>query len=76
LLLTPQNPFYVLQAAETAYTAQDIPLAMKFFLMAVEMTGGDNEDATPPPTGITLRAWYGVELVSHLHRHTFTNPLD
>jgi len=31
LLLTPQNPFYVLQAAETAYTAQDIPLAMKFF---------------------------------------------
>jgi tetratricopeptide (TPR) repeat protein len=77
LLLTPQNPFYVLQAAETAYTAQDIPLAMKFFLMAIEMTGDDNEDATPqPPTGVTLRAWYGVELVSHLQHHASTNVLD
>ncbi|KAF8465878.1 TPR-like protein [Russula ochroleuca] len=63
LVLTPQNPFYVLQAGETAYSAQDIPLAMKFFLMAIEMAGDDNDDATPPPpTGITMRAWYGVEL--------------
>ncbi|KAH9968059.1 TPR-like protein [Russula dissimulans] len=64
LLLTPQNPFYVLQAAETAYTAKDIPLAIRFFLMVVEMTGDDNGDAKPPPppTGITVRAWYGVEL--------------
>ena len=77
LLLTPQNPFYVLQAAETAYTAQDIPLAMKFFLMAIEMTGDNNEDAVPPPpTGITLRAWYGVELVSHLQYHPFADLLD
>jgi hypothetical protein len=67
----------VLQAAETAYTAQDIPLAMKFFLMAIEMTGDNNEDAAPPPpTGITLRAWYGVELVSHLQRHPFLDLLD
>ena len=64
-MLTPQNPFYVLQAAETAYTAQDIPLAMRFFLMVIEMTGDDNHDAVlSPPTGITIRAWYGVELVS------------
>jgi hypothetical protein len=64
LVLTPQNPFYVLQAGETAYSAQDIPLAMKFFLMAIEMAGDDNDDATPPPpTGIAIRAWYGVELV-------------
>ncbi|KAN0109533.1 hypothetical protein V8E52_009176 [Russula decolorans] len=63
LVLTPQNPFYVLQAGETAYTAQDIPLAMRFFLRVIEMTGDDNDDAVPPPpTGITIRAWYGVEL--------------
>jgi hypothetical protein len=67
LVLTPQNPFYVLQAGETAYTAQDIPLAMRFFLRVIEMTGDDNDDAVPPPpTGITIRAWYGVELVSLL----------
>ncbi len=65
-MLTPQNPFYVLQAGETAFTARDIPLAMRFFLMAIEMTGDDNEKNAPPPppTGITVRAWYGVELVS------------
>jgi hypothetical protein len=68
-VLTPQNPFFVLQAGETAYSAQDIPLAMKFFLMAIEMAGDDSDDATPPPpTGIAIRAWYGVELVSFLTR--------
>ena len=67
LALTPQNPFYVLQAGETAYTAQDIPLAVRFFLMVIEMTGDDNDGAVPqPPTGIAIRAWYGVELVSLL----------
>ncbi len=36
--------------------------------MAIEMTGDDNEKNAPPPppTGITVRAWYGVELVSPL----------
>ncbi|KAI0312715.1 TPR-like protein [Amylostereum chailletii] len=64
LLLAPQNPFYVLQAAETAYTAGDIPLAIRFFLMAVDMTDdtGDKPAKDAPPTGITIRAWYGVEL--------------
>ncbi|KAH9064579.1 TPR-like protein [Lactarius vividus] len=62
LLLAPQNPFYVLQAAETAYTAEDIPLAIRFFLMTIDMVGDDEE--SPPPTGITIRAWYGVELSS------------
>lgn len=60
LLLAPQNPFYVLQAAETAYTAEDIPLAIRFFLMTIDMVGDD--EVSPPPTGITVRAWYGVEL--------------
>ncbi|TFY63734.1 hypothetical protein EVG20_g6193 [Dentipellis fragilis] len=64
LLLAPQNPFHVLQAAETAYTAGDIPLAIKFFLVVVDMTdeGGDRPAKDSIPTGITVRAWYGVEL--------------
>lgn len=76
-MLTPQNPFYVLQAGETAYTAQDIPLAMRFFLRVIEMTGDDNDDAVPPPpTGITIRAWYGVELVSLPNlRHTIPESM-
>jgi hypothetical protein len=64
LLLAPQNPFYVLQAAEMAYTVQDIPLAIRFFLMVIEMAADGDESAKPPPGGITVRAWYGVELVS------------
>ncbi|KAI9464031.1 TPR-like protein [Lactarius psammicola] len=60
LLLAPQNPFYVLQAAETAYTAEDIPLAIRFFLMTIDMV--DDDEEPPSPTGITVRAWYGVEL--------------
>ncbi|KAH8990742.1 TPR-like protein [Lactarius akahatsu] len=52
LLLAPQNPFYVLQAAETAYTAEDIPLAIRFFLMTIDMIGDD--EVSPPPTGITF----------------------
>ncbi|KIM92171.1 hypothetical protein PILCRDRAFT_810180 [Piloderma croceum F 1598] len=64
LLLTPQNPFYVLQAAETAYTAGDIPLSIRMFLMAVDMTDADDSVALADstPTGITVRAWYGVKL--------------
>jgi tetratricopeptide (TPR) repeat protein len=65
LLLNPQNPFYVLQAAETAYTIGDLPLAIKMFLMAVDMTDGtDGDFASSIPTGITVRAWYGVKLCS------------
>jgi ER membrane protein complex subunit 2 len=64
MLLAPQNPFYVLQAAETAYTTQDIPLALRFFLMTTEMVDDDDCDKPPVPTGIAVRAWYGVELVS------------
>jgi len=60
LLLNPQNPFYVLQAAETAYTAGDVPLALKDFLIVIEMT--DDEDPKAIPVGITTRAWYGVQL--------------
>jgi tetratricopeptide (TPR) repeat protein len=64
LLLAPQNPFYVLQAAETAYTAADIPLSLKMFLTAVDMTDVDDSVALADstPEGITVRAWYGVKL--------------
>jgi tetratricopeptide (TPR) repeat protein len=61
LLLNPQNPFYVLQAAETAYTAGDVPLAIKSFLIVIDMTdGGLPADSTP--TGVTVRAWLGTKL--------------
>jgi len=65
LLLTPQNPFYVLQAAETAYTAEDFPLAIKMFLTVVDMTDGDDSEQLlqeSTPLGLTVRAWFGVKL--------------
>ena len=66
LLLSPQNPSYFLQYAETAYLAEDVPLALKTFLQAVDMTDDDDGDLAPSdsiPMGITLRAWFGVKLV-------------
>ena len=67
LLLSPQNPSYFLQYAEMAYLAEDVPLALKMFLHTVDMTDDDDDDLAPSdsiPTGITLRAWFGVKLVS------------
>lgn len=69
LLLAPQNPFHFLQFAETAYLAGDIPLAIKMFLVAVDMTDDDEGDVPPAdsiPAGLALRAWFGVKLVSAL----------
>ncbi|KAF9232638.1 TPR-like protein [Melanogaster broomeanus] len=64
LLLAPQNPFHVLQAAETAYTAGDLPLSIKMFLTVIDMTDGDDSESLieSTPLGITVRAWYGVKL--------------
>ena len=69
LLLSPQNPIYVLQFAETAYTIGDLPLALKMFLMVIDMTDEDDTGslAESTPFGITVRAWYGVKLVCFLH---------
>jgi len=56
----------MLQAAETAYTAEDIPLAIKMFLTVVDMTDGDDSEQLlqeSTPLGITVRAWFGVKLV-------------
>lgn len=68
LLLAPQNPFYVLQAAETAYTSGDVPLAARFFLMVIDMTDdpdiGDAQARTEAvPEGISVRAWFGLKQV-------------
>jgi len=53
MVVAPQNPFYVLQAAETAYTASDVPLATRYYLRAIEMA----DDG-----GVARRAWFGVKL--------------
>ncbi|KAF8180126.1 hypothetical protein BJ912DRAFT_855370 [Pholiota molesta] len=60
LLLTPQNPFTFLQFAETAYSSGDIPLALKMFLVVIDMNEGEDEDAIP--LGISVRAWWGTKL--------------
>ncbi|CAK5263360.1 unnamed protein product [Mycena citricolor] len=71
LLLAPQNPFYVLQYAETAYTAGDIPLALKYFLVAVDMLERELDSPEAfPPSGIAVRAWLGVKLCA---RHLMDN---
>ncbi|KAF9788067.1 TPR-like protein [Thelephora terrestris] len=62
LLLAPQNPFYVLEFAEIAHTSGDIPLAIRTFLMVVDMTDDEAAPTTSYQTDITLRAWYGVKL--------------
>ncbi|KAJ6511393.1 hypothetical protein C8R47DRAFT_732740 [Mycena vitilis] len=65
LLLAPQNPFYVLQFAETAYTAGDLPLALKTFLVVVDMCERDlPSPEQKPPAGISVRAWLGIKLCS------------
>jgi hypothetical protein len=63
LILAPQNPFYVLQFAEIAYTAGDIPLAVKMYLVVVDMTDDEDAPIKSIPTDVALRAWYGVKLV-------------
>lgn len=60
LLLSPQNPFSFLQFAETAYSSGDVPLALKMFLVVVDMS---EEEAGVIPLGISIRAWWGVKLV-------------
>ncbi|EKM78467.1 hypothetical protein AGABI1DRAFT_92757 [Agaricus bisporus var. burnettii JB137-S8] len=55
LLLAPQNPFTFLQFAETAFSAGDIQLALRNFLIVIDMS-----DQTP--VGFSVRAWWGVKL--------------
>ena len=53
----------MLEFAEIAYSSGDMPLAVKTFLMAVDMTDDEDAPITSYQTDITLRAWYGVKLV-------------
>ncbi|KAF9653693.1 TPR-like protein [Thelephora ganbajun] len=62
LLLAPQNPFYVLEFAEIAYASGDMPLAVKMFLVTVDMTDDEDAPITSYQMDVTLRAWYGVKL--------------
>ncbi|EAU84041.1 tetratricopeptide repeat domain 35 [Coprinopsis cinerea okayama7 len=72
LALNPQNPFTFVQFAETAYSAGDLPLALKMFLVAVDMIERDlDSPQTTPPTGLAIRAWWGVKLCS---RHLLETP--
>jgi len=72
LLLAPQNAFTALQYAETAYSAGDIPLALKMFLIVVDMGERDVSNVqNSPPIGINIRAWFGVKLCA---RHLVRNP--
>jgi len=50
--------------AETAYTAQDVPLALNFFLRAVEMMADAADESGNGSAGAITRGWYGVKLVS------------
>ncbi|KIY68134.1 TPR-like protein [Cylindrobasidium torrendii FP15055 ss-10] len=65
LLLAPQNPFYMLRFAETAYTANDLQLALKTALVVIDMAERDVTSSTETPaTGISIRAWWCIKLCS------------
>ncbi|KAF8578835.1 TPR-like protein [Ramaria rubella] len=59
LLLASQNPFYVLRFAETAYTAADVPLALKTFLRIIDMDEPGSTEGNA-----AKRAWWGVKLTT------------
>ncbi|GAA5859303.1 hypothetical protein JCM1840_004553 [Sporobolomyces johnsonii] len=71
LLLHPQNPFLLLQHAETAYTAGDIPLAYKEFLRVVEMSTDEGEQGLK---GAARRAAMGAKLCIPRLRDPSTLP--
>lgn len=69
LLLAPQNPFHALRFAETAYSANDVPLALRYFLRTIELTTDDESGASS--VGVARRAWFGVRLCT---KHLLSNP--
>ncbi|KAH6910629.1 tetratricopeptide repeat domain 35 [Coprinopsis sp. MPI-PUGE-AT-0042] len=72
LALNPQNPFTFMEFAETAYSAGDLPLALKMFLVAVDMIERDiDSPESKPASGLAIRAWWGVKLCS---RHLIESP--
>ncbi|KAG8928735.1 hypothetical protein FRC02_006518 [Tulasnella sp. 418] len=67
MALSPQNPFYVLQFAETAATKggrDGWALALKMYLRCVEMCedGVELDELTGKRPGVCRRAWFGARL--------------
>lgn len=53
-----------MEFAETAYSVGDLPLALKMFLVAVDMIERDiDSPESKPASGLAIRAWWGVKLV-------------
>ena len=63
----------MLQFAETAFSAGDLPLALKMFLVVIDMD--DESAAREPPRGFGIRAWFGIKLVCHTSTSTHVNVL-
>lgn len=66
VVLSPHDPFVHLKAAETAYTAGEVPLAWKGFARVVEMSLDSSSRDSVVLQGAARRAAYGAKLVSRL----------
>lgn len=75
LIIAPQNPYYVLQFAETAFTANDVQLALKTFLIVIDMSETE-PSSSGVSEGITVRAWWGAKLCCRrlLHGPSSASP--
>ncbi|CED84682.1 Uncharacterized conserved protein [Phaffia rhodozyma] len=56
LLLAPQNPIHFLRQAETAYTAGDLPLAFKAYLLCLSLSEKSSDGK-----GMVVRCWFGLK---------------
>lgn len=65
MVLAPQNPFYVLQFAQTASINEEIALALKMYLRTAEMIESDEDDGfLHDANEVARQAWLGVKTVS------------
>jgi hypothetical protein len=83
LILAPQNPWMVFQAAQIAWDAGDAWAALRMWLRAGEMAIEDVETPVLDPAKkieglgedrLSPRAWYGVKLVRITSRLYFIQP--
>lgn len=66
ILLVPHNSFFVLQYAETLYTAGEIGASYKAYLRVLEMCGHtlDGESTSDTRQGPQTRALWGLKLIT------------
>jgi hypothetical protein len=64
ILLVPHNSFFVLQYAETLYTAGEIVQAYKAYLRVLEMCGAGQESDDSNKQGPRTRALWGLKLTA------------